>query len=237
MLHQGQGVTTQSEDQLVRPNDVLVRVERDGGTESIAGDVQQLSTSEVKFITAAPLRFAERVVLELVGTEEQGPCVIQAEVKLIQKSGPTDWSVTCSVREGAHGAAFEALVEKGYAERRQSPRIASDIYASIRWECTHDEFEASLVDISTEGCRLFVEENHDEALRLLISIRDQDQESLEVKAVKKWQRKIFEAWEVGCEFEGTINRYWVEKIGRSIGKEPSPSLSLLERLVGLFRRG
>ena len=213
---------------------VRVHVVRAEGGESLDARLNHLTPVEIKLLTTAPLRFGERVRLSLSESDEC--CQIDAEVKLIQKQAATDWLVTLAVIAGAQGAAFDALVAQGHAERRQSPRYASDIYAVVRWECRHEECEASLVDISSEGCRLFVEELHEEALRMLITIQDQDQDGVVVKAVKKWQRKIFEAWEIGCEFEGELNRKWVERISRSIGKEPPPSLSMLDRILGWFAK-
>jgi hypothetical protein len=128
---------------------------------------------------------------------------IEADVRWIrQGEDQASWQVGCSFANHLTDDYVDAIANAGCVDRRQVPRCATQIEASVKLASKTDSFPVTLLDYSTSGIRFASQETIDPTEPLKLVLTDSEGELLQVGAISQWSMAYESGFLIGCEVVG-----------------------------------
>lgn len=132
---------------------IPVAIQRPANDASAAGELINVSSSGIRVLADAPLKFGEKVVLHIVDDEIELNATIPSEVRWIRNAdGGHRWTAGCAFEEEFDCEILETWLDRGLLERRQTDRHRGVFPATVEITGACDgEVDVDLTDIGMGG--------------------------------------------------------------------------------------
>lgn len=172
------------------------------------GRVLDLSAGGAKLAVPCEVALQEVVEVRFDMAELISEVSVSASVCWARTAGGSGWRLGVAFAEELPESLLSQMVSHGYIDRREFPRQATSLAASVQWEATRETSDVQLLDVSAGGFSLAGAPSTAPGSRLRLTITKPNGEQVVLSAVVCWQRPDENGQVLGCNYleEGAFRK-------------------------------